>query len=108
MKRETLILLLIYALCVLLAGLLWSSPAALLLCYALISFGMLFKWHSKKDLVYYSVAFILGPVGEIFAAQAGAWTYAKPFFYIPLWLPFLWGVASLFMMRLSEALIKNK
>jgi len=107
MRKEISILLSIYFVCVLLAGIFWSSPKILLLGYVFISIGMLIRWHSKKDLVYYFAAFILGPAGELYAAYSGAWSYTKPFFYIPLWLPFLWGIASLFMMRLPEALIKK-
>jgi len=106
MRKENAILFSVYFFSVLLAGMLWSSPKLLLLSYVFISFGMLMKWHSKKDLIYYLVAFILGSAGEIFAVYSGAWSYAKPFFYIPLWLPFLWGIASLFMMRFSESLEK--
>jgi uncharacterized membrane protein YoaT (DUF817 family) len=108
MKKEIFILLFVYVICILFAGIFWTNPNLLLVIYILISALMIKKWHSKKDLIYFFVAFILGPVGELFATRLGAWSYAKPFFYIPLWLPFLWGIASLFMMKLPEALTKIK
>jgi hypothetical protein len=107
-KRELSIELIIYFSSIILACLLWTKPYLLTSCYITISFAMLFKWHTKKDILYYFVAFILGPLGEIIAVYFRAWEYSKPFFIIPLWLPFLWGTAALFMMRLAETLIKNE
>jgi hypothetical protein len=50
---------------------------------------MLRKWHSRSDLMFYVVAFVLGPLGEIVAVSSGAWEYARPSYLIPMWLPFL-------------------
>ena len=69
---------------------------------------MLYKWHSKSDLVFYFVGFALGPVGEFVAVYFGAWKYSKPLYLIPIWLPFLWGIAALFMKKLSETLITKE
>jgi hypothetical protein len=105
MKKELMLELSIYALCVALAGLLWQKPVILSLCYLAISILMLKKWHARSDLFFYSVAFVLGPAGEIVAVYLGAWEYSKPFYLIPIWLPFLWGVAALFMKKITETLI---
>jgi hypothetical protein len=69
---------------------------------------MLSKWHTKSDLIFYFVAFVLGPLGELIAIYFGAWGYTEPFYFIPIWLPFLWGIAALFMKKLSETLIVRK
>ena len=97
----------IYALSVTLASILWRNPAILALCYILISLFMLYRWHTKSDLIFYFVAFVLGPIGELVATHFGAWKYSKPTFLIPIWLPFLWGIALLFMKKFSETLIKK-
>jgi hypothetical protein len=66
---------------------------------------MLCRWHSRSDLIFYFVAFSLGPAGEVVAVYCGAWEYSKPFYLIPIWLPFLWGIAALFMKKISETFI---
>jgi hypothetical protein len=98
---------LIYAACVILACLLWPLPLFLTICYAALSLILFTRWHSRRDLIFYCVAFVCGPLGEFFAVRFGAWQYAKPFYLIPLWLPFLWGIAALFIKKLSEALASN-
>ena len=105
MKKELIIEVLIYALSITLASLLWHRPVFLSICFLLISIFMLHRWHAKGDLIFYSVAFVLGPLGEIIAVYFGAWQYSKPLYLIPIWLPFLWGIAALFMKKLSETLL---
>jgi hypothetical protein len=56
---------------------------------------------------FYFVAFVLGPLGELIAICFGAWSYAEPFYFIPIWLPFIWGIAALFMKKLAETLTAN-
>ena len=64
MKRQIVALLSVYALCILLVSLLWPRPTVLSACLALISLSLLYRWHIRRDLLFYSVAFVLGPVGE--------------------------------------------
>ena len=104
MTKTIVALLSIYALCIVLASLLWSSPVILTGCYILIGVLMLYRWHSKTDLLFFFVAFLVGPLGEAIAVRSGAWTYAKPIFLVPLWLPLLWGIAGLFLKKLCESL----
>jgi hypothetical protein len=104
MKKQIAALLSIYALCIVLASLLWSSPVILSVCFLLIGISMLYRWHSKTDLLFFSVAFLVGPLGEAVAVRSGAWTYSKPIFLIPLWLPLLWGIAGLFLKKFCESL----
>jgi len=107
MKRELAFELGLYAICIALAGLLWHRPVLLTICYVAISTVALMKWHTKGDLLFYFVTFVLGPAGESAAIYFGAWTYSKPLFLIPLWLPFLWGICALFMKNISETLLKR-
>jgi uncharacterized membrane protein YoaT (DUF817 family) len=53
---------------------------------------------SFSRLLLFLLVFFAGPVSEIIAIYAGAWTYTYPsVFGIPLWLPFVWGNASLYI-----------
>lgn len=108
MKKELVFELGIYAISVALAGFFWGKPVLLTISYGVISMIMLTKWHERSDLIFYFVAFGLGPIGEAFAIYLGAWQYSKPFYLIPVWLPFLWGISALFLKKISEALLKAK
>jgi hypothetical protein len=79
----------------------WAHPVKLTGCYVLVSIFALCKWHTKADVFCYVVAAFLGPLGEVVVVYYGAWTYAKPSLLIPIWLPLLWGVAGLFLRRLT-------
>jgi len=108
MKRELTFELSLYALCIVLVGLLWHKPLLLTICYVAISVVVLTRWHTKSDLLFYWVTFALGPMGEFVAVYFGAWKYSKPLFLLPLWLPFLWGICALFMKNVSETLLKGR
>jgi uncharacterized membrane protein YoaT (DUF817 family) len=103
-KRELIILVVIYVLCVALASILWRRPLALSLCYVLIAVFMLCNWHARSDLVSYALAFVLGPAGEAVAVYFDAWEYPKPLYLIPVWLPFVWGIVGLFLKKVCETL----
>jgi len=108
MKKDLLFELGTYILCILLAAFLWHRPTFLTVCYIVISLIIFLKWHTKSDLFFYVVAFVLGPLGESVAVYFGAWEYSKPFYFIPLWLPLLWGISALFVKNLSDTLLKSK
>ena len=95
----------IYALCVALVCFLWTKPMLLTGCYFIISVFAFIRWHTAADFIFYFVGFILGPVGELCAIVFGAWSYAQPFYFIPTWLPLLWGIAALVVKNLSETLL---
>ncbi|MEE9270479.1 MAG: DUF2878 family protein [Candidatus Krumholzibacteria bacterium] len=101
MKTELLIEALIYVAAVALAGYLWTRPLVLLLCYVVISIVMLRRWHTRSDVVFYSVAFVFGAAADVVAVHRGAWEYASTPL-IPVWLPFLWGIAALLLKKISE------
>lgn len=93
----------IYVACIAPAALMWQRPVALALLYAVIAVGLLLWRHSASDLVYFFVPFFFGPAGEYFAVQQGAWNYNGST-TLPIWLPFVWGIAGLFMKNVSETL----
>ena len=104
-KNTILILLGIYAVCVLLVCLFWDNSALLTGCFFVISILLFIRYHAKSDVIFYFVAFFLGPLGEFFAIFFGAWSYAEPFYLIPTWLPFVWGIAVLLVKKLSENIL---
>jgi len=107
-KRQILLLISVYALCIVLVSLLWSKPILLSACLAIVSVILLYRWHSKADVLFYAAAFVLGPLGELIAIRSGAWTYSKPIFLIPLWLPIVWGVVGLFLKNLCRSLLPTE
>ena len=98
----------IYVIAVSLIILLWQNPVILALCFFSISLLMLLKWHTKSDLLLYFIAFALGPIAEVILVYSGVWKYSEPVFFIPVWLPFAWGIAMLIIKKLSEALMEKK
>jgi hypothetical protein len=108
MKKELVFELGVYILCIVLVGTLWHKPVTLTICYVAISIAVLMKWHTKGDLLFYFVTFVLGPIGESMAIYLGAWEYSRPIYLIPSWLPFLWGICALFLKNISETILKSK
>jgi hypothetical protein len=102
MKKDLTLVAAVYVSCLSLVSFLWDRPGVLLAALAALSALMLLRWHQPGDLTAYAVGFTLGPLGEAMAVHFGAWNYARPFFLIPLWLPFLWGIAALFVKKLAE------
>ncbi len=108
MKKELLFELGVYTLCIVLVGTLWNKPVTLTLCYIVISILVLMRWHTKSDLLFYFITFVLGPVGEAVAIYRGAWEYSKPLYLIPSWLPFLWGICALSLKNISETILRGR
>jgi uncharacterized membrane protein YoaT (DUF817 family) len=104
MKKDIALPAAIYILCVVLVSLLWHRPIVLLACCLTASIFMLYQWHDRSDVIFYGVAFVLGPVAEALAVHFGAWQYSEPLYYLPIWLPFLWGIVALFLKKISESL----
>jgi hypothetical protein len=95
----------IYLACAFAAGLFYRYPNLLLVIYLAMTAVLLWCWHTQGDLFYFFVPFLLGPLAEIFAVHFGAWHYTDSYFEIPIWLPFAWGIAMIFMKKTAEALL---
>lgn len=95
----------IYVAIVLLVSSAWSRPWLLLGGVLAGSALMLWRWHGRRDVIFYLAGFFLGPLCELAAVYFHAWSYARPLVLIPVWLPCLWGMAALFMNRLCDALV---
>lgn len=92
----------IYVLCIGPVVFLWQRPVVLTVVYGVLAAALLLWRHSASDLAYFFVPFFLGPAGEFFAVWKGAWTYSLTE-TLPIWLPFTWGIAGLFMKNASES-----
>jgi hypothetical protein len=95
----------IFALAIGLTSTLWNQPIVLIISLAVLAAIQIYKWHTKSDLVYFSVPVVLGPLAEGIAIYFGAWQYSKPLYLIPVWLPVLWGIAALFMKKICEIIL---
>ena len=83
-------------------SLFWKSPLELTWILIAVSILMLLVWKSRDDTITFFICGIAGALSESLAIAFGAWTYAFPSIIgIPFWLPFLWGIAALFMKRIS-------
>lgn len=81
-----------------------STVTILLLIILLIRIKLKPK---KDDLIYFSVSFLAGTIGEIILVYFGVWQYLNPTLLgIPLWLPIAWGLTIVMMRRIGEH-IKN-
>jgi len=107
MVKELVLIIFIYFVAVILAAFLWAEPYVLLLTYVVLSGAMFSRWHTEKDFIYFFSALVFGSLGELFASYYGAWTYAQPLFVIPVWLPVLWGIAALALMKLAKSLTEK-
>ena len=108
MARDFLIEAVVYVLAIGLASYLWPTPGTLLVCYLIISLLMLFRWHTRSDLVFYFVAFVFGSFADAVAVRFGAWEYTEAPFLIPIWLPPLWGIAALLLKKIAETFVRNR
>jgi hypothetical protein len=83
----------------------WSSPSLLTLALLVIAATMILSGTRRAhDTLFFILAGIWGALSEAVAVNfGGAWHYSSPFqFGIPLWLPILWGIAGIFLIRLSD------
>lgn len=47
---------------------------------------------------------LLGTFAEILSIEYGVWSYAKPSFLgVPIWLPFMWGLAIVLVTKVSKS-----
>ena len=86
------------------AGFLWGHPLLLTLIYAAVGLFLLWSRWSPETASYYLIGFLLGPAAEYFAVRHGAWTYMHTEAVLPLWLPFGWGIAALYLKSTGDLL----
>ena len=87
----------------LLTSVLWRHPLALTTLLVATGLAIYALRPSRTSACVYVVGFVFGPLAEGLAIHTGAWAYASPVVLgIPLWLPFVWGIAALFIQNTAD------
>jgi uncharacterized membrane protein YoaT (DUF817 family) len=82
---------------------LWRHPVALVVLVLAVGVAIFLLRPTRASLVVYAVGFIFGPSAEVLGIHAGAWSYSSTdFLGIPIWLPFVWGNAALFIQNTGD------
>jgi hypothetical protein len=82
---------------------LWRHPLALIVLVLSVGLGIFLLRPTRPSLIVYAVGFVFGPTAEVLGIHAGAWRYSTgDFLGIPVWLPFVWGNAALFIQNTGE------
>jgi hypothetical protein len=86
-----------------LTAVLWHQPLVLI-ALLIVTGATIFRIRpSRTSVVVYVTAFAFGPAAEAMAIYTGAWTYASDnVLGFPVWLPFVWGNAALFIYNTAE------
>ena len=86
-----------------LTSVLWRYPAALI-ALLLFTAAAIFRIRpNATSVVVYVTAFVFGPLAEVVSISTGAWAYdSNHLLGVPVWLPFVWGNAGLFILNMSE------
>jgi Zn-dependent protease with chaperone function len=73
----------------------WEQPILLILGLIFVAYGKHLVLPIEKELTWFIIIGFLGAMFENIIIYSGAWYYPQVFFiHIPLWLPFVWGVAG--------------
>ena len=81
----------------------WRHPLALIVLVLGVGLGIFLLRPTRPSLVVYAVGFVFGPTAEVLGIHAGAWRYSTgDLLGIPIWLPFVWGNAALFIQNAAE------
>ena len=85
-----------------------NLPLALVLLTCTSILMLLVEW-DYRYIILFILVFVSGPIAEAIAIHFGTWTYANGAFNgIPAWLPFVWGNAGLYIVRLHSLLYSHK
>ena len=87
----------------LLTAALWRYPVALVALLLVTAAAIFIIRPNATSVVVYATAFFFGPAAEAVSITTGAWAYhSDNFLGVPVWLPFVWGNAGLFLLNTSE------
>lgn len=90
----------------------WVYPLWLTLGLIIISIILLLITRKKEDILLYITCGMAGAAAEYIAISSGAWSYSGfTNGLIPYWLPFLWGIAAIFIKKTAlelEDYLNNK
>jgi hypothetical protein len=79
----------------------WKDQLLVLAILAIVSIFYLYNLRKRLWVVYFFAA-LFGALAENMAIKSGAWAYSQSGMEIPLWLPLLWGMASIFILKMSD------
>ncbi len=83
----------------------WKQPILLTALLFTISVILLLLMKQKLEFYIYCIAAIIGTLAEKLSIHFGVWNYTNPnLTTIPTWLPFLWGLAALFIITMYKGL----
>jgi len=81
-------------------SLLWKESYILTVVLGITAMCMLLVNKSKHEIYLFFLSGMAGAFAEAIAISAGAWTYTLPTLIgVPIWLPVLWGIAAVFIVR---------
>lgn len=92
------------AVTVLIVIMLWQDNITTTVLLLVIAVITLYFWRTPRELAYFFIPAIIGPLAETICIIFGAWAYSNPTFIIPIWLPLVWGIAGISMGRLADLL----
>ncbi len=80
----------------------WPQPILLTMLLAVVAALMLSVRRRLEDVVLLVLCGAFGAFAESFGIAGGAWSYTLPLVNgVPLLLPFIWGIAALFVKEIS-------
>jgi len=104
-KKMFFAFLVLFSVAIGLITLLYESNVLLTLVLVFGGGATLWMYHERQDVLVFVVGGVIGPIGEGVAVYFGAWSYTNPsFFGIPIWLPIVWGLASLLITRIAKSI----
>lgn len=84
---------------------LWQQPLLVFAGVVLVAAGILALYRNPVLYAVFVVVGVVGAAAEAVAIHHSAWTYTQPqLLGIPLWLPVLWGVAGVTVVRIERKL----
>jgi len=84
-------------------ALFWTEPYLLLVLIIVLSILALLITRSKADFILYFIMLIASFISEAFYVSLGTWKHGTTqVFGVPLWIPFSWGLLSLFVKYFAE------
>lgn len=86
-----------------LTSVLWHYPVALVALLLVTAVGIYRIRPIATSIVVYMTGFVFGPLAEALSISTGAWEYDTTHLLgVPVWLPFVWGNAALFIQNMAE------
>lgn len=83
----------------------WQYPAVMISAIVLLAIAKHAVMPIAREFLWFCISGIMGASTESIMMFAGPWSYAqRGIVNIPLWLPFLWGLAGTIAISLYESL----